>query len=414
MNFTLFISLFFVQSCKKDNPPQLPTLSSIEPSDITEISAISGGNISSDGGAAITSRGVCWDTLINPIITKSKTIDGNGVGSFISNISGLTAGRTYHLRAYAINSVGTSYGEDISFTSKSTSPSPRTFVQKIYSTEATCGGDIVSDGGQPIISRGVCWGLYQNPTIADSKTIDGSGTDTFTSNLTELTPNTTYYVRAYATNSVGTGYGNEITFTTYAVMDFDGNGYYSVSIGNQVWLIENLRVTHYRNGEPIPNIADGVQWSNLTSGAYCYHRNDSTVVNELGILYNWYAINEVRELAPWGWHIATDSEWETLINYLGGVSIAGGKMKETGTTNWFSPNSGADNSSGFTGLSGGQRAYDGEFYGPGVYGCFWTATEENATNARDWFLYNGNATITRYFDSKNAGFNVRCIKDSDL
>lgn len=281
----------------------------------------------------------------------------------------------------------------------------------ITNTTAVGGGRIVRDGSTTITAYGVCWGTSPSPTIMDNKTTDGNGIEEFTSYITGLTPNTIYYIRAYATNAAGTAYGSEKTFKTFAVMDIDGNGYYSTTIGNQVWLDENLKVTHYRNGDPIPNVTDNLQWYNLTSGAYCNLRNDTSVTDELGLLYNWYAIDDQRNLCPSGWHVATDAEWETLVTYLGGDKVAGGKMKEAGTFHWYSPNNEADNSSGFSGISGGQRGFEGEFYGPGVYGCFWTSTEENETNARDWFLYNGDAAITRYYDKKVDGFNVRCIKD---
>lgn len=282
-------------------------------------------------------------------------------------------------------------------------------VESITDKGAISGGLILDEGISAITSRGVCWGTNPAPTILDNKTTDNSGTDTFKSAMS-LTGNTVYYVRAYATNSSGTAYGNELSFKTFEVMDIDGNGYYSVTIGSQVWLIENLKVTHYRNGDPIVQVTSNSEWSNLTTGAFCYFNNDAGNFDELGLLYNWYAIADVRKISPSGWHVATDSEWQSLVNYLGGTAIAGGKMKETGTKHWHSPNI-ASNSSGFSGISGGQRALDGGFFGPGAFGCFWTSSIESETAGRDWFLFNGDETATRYYDSKIAGFNVRCIKD---
>lgn len=186
---------------------------------ITQISATSGGTISSDGGAPVTSRGVCWsNTTTSPTILNSKTIDGNGIGSFLSSLTGLLPGSTYYVRAYATNSAGTAYGNVLTLnTLPATIPvgvTTRT-ITSIAQTSASSGGNIVSDGGAPVSSRGVCWSnTTSSPTITNLRTLNGSGVGSFTSSLSGLTANTTYYVRAYATNSVGTAYGNTLTFTT--------------------------------------------------------------------------------------------------------------------------------------------------------------------------------------------------------
>ena len=385
------------------------TLSTTAISAITSSGAAGGGNISSDGGASVTERGVCWSLTSNPTVTDSKTSDDSGSGVFTSTITGLTEGTTYHLRAYATNSLGTAYGEDISFKTLAKPTLTTTIISGITISSILTGGNIATDGGATVTSRGMCWALTQNPTLADNKTSDGTGAGIFSSNITGLTPNTPYYLRSYATNSVGTSYGNELTFTTFAVMDIDGNGYHSKLIGTQTWLIENLRTTHYLNGDPIPNVTDNTQWYNLTSGAYCFKNNDTSVPAVLGVLYNWYTTNDSRNLCPTGWHVSTDSEWDALVSFLGGTGTAGGKMKLPGTLYWMSPNTGADNSSGFSGISGGQRGIDGNFFDGA--GCFWTSTPENATNARDWFLVWNYASVTRYWDKKVDGFNIRCVKD---
>ncbi|TDD99387.1 beta strand repeat-containing protein [Flavobacterium cellulosilyticum] len=188
-------------------------------SSITQTTATSGGNISNDGGASVTSRGVCWSNITSsPTITNSKTVDGSGIGSFTSSLSGLTANTTYYVRAYATNSAGTSYGSVISFTTLSaTIPTgiSTTSISSISQNTASSGGTITGDGGASITSHGVCWSSStSSPTIFNSTTDNGSGIGSFTSSLTGLTANTTYYVRAYSTNSVGTAYGNTISFIT--------------------------------------------------------------------------------------------------------------------------------------------------------------------------------------------------------
>jgi len=192
------------------------TLTTADVTSITLTSAVSGGNITADGNDAITARGVCWATTTGPTIDNDKTTDGAGTGSFISNLTGLQAGVTYFLRAYATNSAGTAYGNEISFTTTAvaiptlvTSP-----VTSITLTSAVSGGNITEDGGGNVTARGVCWNTVTGPTIANSLTSNGTGTGIFVSNLTELTAGTTYYIRAYATNSAGTAYGNEVPFTT--------------------------------------------------------------------------------------------------------------------------------------------------------------------------------------------------------
>jgi hypothetical protein len=196
----------------------LPTLSTTSPNSITNSTAVSGGNISSDGGSNVTQRGVCWSSTQNPSISNNITNSGTGIGSFTSSLTGLTANTTYYVKAYATNGVGTAYGNQLSFTTTTPSVSLATLttmsVTSITTTSSTNGGNISNDGGSAVTSRGVCWGTTANPTIANSFTSNGTGIGTFTSSITGLTPATTYYVRAYATNSVGTAYGNQVSFTT--------------------------------------------------------------------------------------------------------------------------------------------------------------------------------------------------------
>ena len=222
-----------------------------------------------------------------------------------------------------------------------------------------------------------------------------------------------YYVRAYATNSVGTSYGDFVSFTTNDLRDIDGNIYHNVTIGTQVWLVEDLKTTHFRDGTSIPLVSDGATWGNLSTPAYCWHNNNIANKNTYGALYNWYTVN-TGKLAPAGWHVPTDSEWFTLINYLGGVSKAGPKLKEAGTTHWLSPNTGATNETGFSALPCGYRdESNGIFSNNGNlgYSVLWWSTTENGTSGGDVgidYLYtNANQTTL----PKKYGISVRCIKD---
>jgi len=193
----------------------LATLTTTAITNITATTATSGGNITNNGGFAITARGVCWSTSTHPEITNAHTTDGSGSGSFTSSLTGLEVNTTYYVRAYATNEIGTSYGNEHNFTTKDGIPTLTTAeITDITATTAKSGGNITDDGGLDITARGVCWSTSTNPTIADAHTTDGTGTGSFTSSLTGLEVNTTYYVRAYATNETGTSYGNEQNFTT--------------------------------------------------------------------------------------------------------------------------------------------------------------------------------------------------------
>ena len=205
---------------------------------------------------------------------------------------------------------------------------------------------------------------------------------------------------------------DSITFqTTGTVTDYDGNVYKTVKIGDQWWMAENLKVTHYRKGEVIPNVTDNTAWSNLTTGAYCEYDNNSENVETYGRLYNWYAVSDSRNIAPEGWHVPTDAEWSTLVTYLGGASVAGGKLKETGTTHWNSPNVGATNESGFAALPGGSRSNNGYFNLLGYYAYFWSSTESGSNCAWSRTLYYVIASVYRYDDGKQYGFSVRLVRD---
>ena len=290
-----------------------------------------------------------------------------------------------------------------------------TNASEITESTAKSGGSITSDGGASITARGVCWSTSTNPTIADGKTSDGTGTGFFTSSITGLTSGTTYNVRAYATNSTGTGYGNAIIFSTPGpVTDIDGNIYQTVNIGTQTWMAGNLKTTKYRTGESISNVTDSTAWSKATFGAWCDYNNDTANGTIYGKLYNWAAVNDSRNITPVGWHIATHAEWTTLITYLGGESVAAAKLKEAGTTHWKSPNTGTTNTSGFSALPGGARDPNGGFGSLGDKAYWWSSTENSSSTGTVWFWYMSydNTTAHKDYDSKLYGRSVRCVKDN--
>ncbi len=188
----------------------------------------------------------------------------------------------------------------------------------------------------------------------------------------------------------------------------------AIGIGTQRWRTQNLDVSRYNNGDKIPEVRSAAKWAALTTGAWCWYKNDSANGAIYGKLYNWYAVNDPRGIAPAGWHIPTNAELDTLSAFLGGQAVAGGKLKETGTTHWLTPNTDASDSSGFAGLPGGSRASNGTFDVLnilGSYGGFWSSTADGSLNALNHYLLYNNGTFNFKSYRKQNGFSVRCVRD---
>ncbi len=402
--------------------PGLPVVltDSIYPVELS--TATAGGRITTDGGAPIIARGVCWNLTENPTIADNHTSDSTGIGLFVSRLTGLTPGATYHIRAYATNTKGTAYGADSIFTTKTEASLPIIVTGKvsvINASSVSAGGSVISNGGDEILARGVIWSRSANPTIdLSTKTTEGTDLGVFKSQITGLSSATTYYIRAYATNGVGTAYGKETSIsivmneTGPEITDIDGNIYKTVYIGNQLWMAENLKTVHYRDGTAIPSDPlTSSEWLGLTNGALCYYDNDPLNNKSIyGPLYNWYAVADERTLCPSGWHVPTNDEYMELRDYLGGLSIAGAKMKETESGLWEFPNTGADNSSGFTALPGGDRD-NGEFGSIHDGAGWWSSTEVDKENAWSHYLYYSSRSFFPSPDEKVSGCSVRCLKD---
>lgn len=403
-------------------------VTTLDVTDITFTTAKSGGVIISDGDTPIIDKGIVWSLNETPTtILGTKTSEGQGSEMFQSNMTNLESNKKYYVRAYARNGKGISYGQEIEFKTQIDSnslPAVTTALpENITTNTVKLGGNVTSSGISPVTARGVVWTLSATapPTILVNlgKTTNGVGLGTFIDNVSNLTPNITYYVRAYATSLYGTNYGEVVSFTTSpllytiggGVTDINGTVYGSVKLNNQEWATKNLSVTKYRNGNVIPQVQDATQWAALTTGAWCYYSYQTANGTTYGKLYNWYAVNDPRGLAPTGWHVPTNEELISLTDFLGGAAAAGGLLKEAGTTHWETPNTGGINSSGIKALPGGYCLANGSFSDLGTKGYWWVADSYNPTNAWCIGLYHNTKTITRAPIDKRQGFSVRIVKN---
>lgn len=251
---------------------------------------------------------------------------------------------------------------------------------------------------------------YSNTTKAIS--ISGPILTEFETQIDELIPDTQYHYRVKATNTTNTYHSEDLTFRTFRkeiVSDIDGNEYNTIKIGTQIWMVENLKTTKYRSGDIIPIAISNSEWKNLTTGAYCLYQNDVNKVEKFGRLYNWYAVNDSRNLAPEGWHVATDNDWTILTNHLGGEEIAGDNLKAN--------EAGGNNSSGFTALMGGNRHFDGPYNYFGSHNSWWCASDgeieviwSRTMNYMYGYYKWGDVDRTNW-GHKRSGLSVRCVKD---
>jgi uncharacterized protein (TIGR02145 family) len=264
---------------------------------------------------------------------------------------------------------------------------------------------------------------YTHSVSPDPDTTTQGKNISFTYTLINLKPKTKYHYRINAINPSGTGNGADVVFTTGdtvnlgvnfnpdltydSIYDVEGNKYRTIQIGTQTWMAENLRSTKLNDDTEIPFVLDVNKWSDLTTPGYCWFNSDSV---SWGALYNWYTVN-TGLLCPQGWHVPGDEEWTVLTDYLGGKNDAGGKLKETGTGKWYTPNTGATNESGFTAIPTGYRHSNGGFNSLSRYAYFWTSTEWSETGA--WYrdVYFGYISVDRSNSNKRSGLTVRCIKD---
>lgn len=390
-----------------------PTVTTSAASQVTKNSAVLGGNIISTGGDIIYNKGVIVrmkDNLTGK--QKSSSSESNPFSVLVDN---LLPNTTYIAKAVAGNSEGESYGEEIEFTTLKGEPIVEIQKLTLISQNSLEIEYLISkDGGSEVTESGVCWNTTGNPSVLDSKKIVGTGIGTFTTRITLDQPISDYYFKAYAVNNIGISYGLSLTKVLFGepISDIDGNTYNTVKIGTQSWMAENLKTTRYRNGDDIGTTMPATLDITGEFGAkyqWAYNGDESNV-KVYGRLYTWHAASDSRGICPTGWHIPTSDEWKILFEYLGGINVAGSKLKEIGSSHWlnFHKFSTATNSSGFTALPGGYRAYFGRFSALGVNG-FWLNSDR--INSMLYVMYDQSEGVGTFLMSTRTGFSVRCVKD---
>ena len=375
--------------------------------------------VNSRGSGQVSEKGIC--------ISSSESPDLAGTHYHLDTIADnyeidlyMKEDRSFYVRSYAISEAGVVYGEQVAFTTPKMPVVSTVAVTDITASSATCGGTVSDDGGLEIMARGVVWSTSSNPTIdLNTKTSDGTGPGSFISQLTDLTSGTDYYVRAYATNAIGTTYGEQLSFSTLHIRfndnidygtltDVDGNTYKTVTIGSQTWMAENLRTTKYNDGTTISNVTSDNSWGGLSTGAWCHYNNYSAYDQVYGKLYNWYAVG-TGKLCPSGWHVPSISEWEVLTdNNL--------HLKEIGSGHWSYSSGITDqvtNESGFTALPGGYRDdIGGDFGGMGSSAYWWSTSTYLSFWAYYCSMFSSSTSVYCASDeSKEYGYSVRCLKN---
>lgn len=428
--YFLFIAIIasILVSCKPD--PERPSVVTLPVSEVTEATAVSGGNVTSDGGAEVTARGVCWGTNQNPTTDDNKTVDGSGIGEFTSNINELNDSTTYYVRAYATNSEGTSYGEEYSFTTLKIVddneggedngdddngdddngdddvvvevPVVATIdVTEITEISAVAGGEITSDGGAEVYSRGICWGVNPGPTLDDDFTTNGSGLGEFTCNIVNLTPNTKYYVRAFATNSVGTSFGEQVEFTTLEVEE-DGtiNGYEYVDLG----LPSGLKWATHNIGATSPSEkGDMFAWGEISPKAQYTEANCTSYALNMQDIAGDPQYDAAR--ANWGstWKMPSKKDFEELMNectWEWVVDVNGVGCKKV---------TGPNGNSILLPISG--YVYESSFYMQD-FGYYWTSTPISTYEQFSYdFFFDQEYNLSMGYDDRCYGQAIRPVSE---
>jgi uncharacterized protein (TIGR02145 family) len=436
---SLLLTFLLIFSCKKETPEGKVPI--VETSDVTSIGenlAYSGGRVVSEGSSEVIARGVCWSKKNPPTISDSKAYGPDIDGTFVSKMENLRLATTYYVMAFAKNSSGFGYGEIKTFSTPGGLPTAETLpASNVGLNSARLNSNV--NGNYYGATFSFEWGLTSSYGKVSQEVYSWRSNALLKPEFVNiyiygLTRGTVYHYRIKAVNDVGTTYGNDATFSTTetdpasiifnpdltygSVTDIDGNFYRTIKIGTQTWMAENLRVKRFNNGTKIPRMTDIVSYWNPDVPAYGWYNNDSaTYFSVYGALYNWYTVDpdirDVKNVCPVGWHVPGETEWNFLINTLGGNSSAAIKLKETTTTHWQSLDAGVTNETGFTALPGGYDSNghgDFEYYGSN--GFWWSSTINNIYLSPYWIdILSESADIIKTTGDKHAGLSVRCVKD---
>lgn len=392
----------------------VPTMGTLAATNLGPNFATLNGSVDSDGGGGLSATGFIWGT--NASLATTTSVAGSSTsGGFTASLTGLDPTTTYYYSAFGTNSVGTDYGDTLSFVT------PSYIVAEVTTSEATditaftgmLNGTVGYDGGAEVTATGFVWSA--DSAFTAPQDIAGSATSgDFSAEITGLTLDSTYYYTAYATNAAGTAYGDTLSFVaaepqflcgSAGTLNYNGHEYRTIHRGNQCWFAENLATETYANGDTIPMVTSG--WNVTTTAARTPLSNDTANVALYGWLYNWHAVvDTVRGLCPTDWHVSTDEDWQVLEDGLG-ATYAGRslKSKSTDTPPWN-----GYNSIGFSALPGGYRTDGGTHTNGGVHGYFWTSTEATSTKAWDRYIYNTDNVVYRNSYSKRGALSVRCVK----
>lgn len=413
-----FVIILVVSSCTKEKREAKISETEITISNITANSAKATGEIV-DLGQGIDDYGHCWSTSVNPTLSGPRTSLGKAgrTGIFNSDITALTPNTLYYVRAYIKSGGDILYSSEASFTTSCNSAASTTNgATTITATSAILNGTVNANGSSTAVTFEYgTTSSYGNSITATPGTVTGSSNTSVSAGLSGLVTNTTYHFRVKTVNCGNTSFGFDQTFTTFAVTDFDGNNYTSVIIGTQIWMAQNLKTTKYNDGTSISLITDNTDWI-IARSAYCWYNNDAlSYKNNYGALYTWYAVDSTanghKNVCPVGWHVPDNTEWMTLVTFLGGIDVAGGKLKEIGTVDWLSPNTGADNTTGFTALPSGRRNSDGTFQGIGSSCGWWGSTYHPTDEASVWNVFYNFNDVSCFSFYGIGGYSIRCLKD---